>query len=66
MEFENLGTYTVEGAATLLLVVCIYKLYKLRITSESDCCHHAVRLKTSSRGSGENDLEMGHTDMIEH
>ena len=58
MEFEDIGTYTIEGAAALLLAVLAYKLYKLRVASESDCCGHAMRIKTSNRGDSNNDLEL--------
>jgi len=58
MEFENLGEYTIEGAAALLLVVVAYKLYRLRITTESDCCHHALRLRTANRGDSNTDLQL--------
>tara|TARA_Y100000389_G_C17258832_1_gene411932 strand:+ start:523 stop:714 length:192 start_codon:yes stop_codon:yes gene_type:complete len=58
MEFQDIGTYTIEGAAALLLAVAAYKLYKLRIASESDCCSHAFRVKTSNRGNSNNDLEL--------
>lgn len=58
MEFSQLGTYTLEGAGTMLLVVIAYKIYKLRIASESDCCGHALRVKTSNRGDSRTDLEL--------
>jgi hypothetical protein len=58
MNFENIGSYTIEGAGALLIVVLAYKLYKARVVSESDCCHHAVRLRTSNRGDSNTDLEM--------
>ncbi len=63
MDFETIGNYTLEGAGTLLIVVCAYKLYKMRHVSESDCCHHALRLKTSNRGDANSDLEMATIDM---
>jgi len=53
-----LGTYTLESAATLLLVVLAYKVYKLRVATESDCCGHAFKVKTSNRGDSSHDLEM--------
>jgi hypothetical protein len=58
MEFSQLGTYTLESAATLLLVVIAYKVYKLRVATESDCCGHAFKVKTSNRGDSSHDLEM--------
>jgi len=59
MEFSNLGTYTLESAGTLVLVVLAYKIYRLRAATESDCCDHAFRLKTVSRGDSDTDLELG-------
>jgi len=59
MDFSNLGTYTLESAGTLLLVTLAYKIYKLRVATYSDCCHHAFRLKTVSRGDSDTDLELG-------
>lgn len=59
MDFSQLGTYTLESAGTLVLVVIAYKVYKLRVASESDCCGHAFRVKTSSRGDSSTDLELG-------
>lgn len=53
-----MGTYTLESAATLLLVVLAYKVYKLRVATESDCCGHAFKVKTSNRGDSSHDLEM--------
>lgn len=58
MDFSQLGTYTLESAGTLVLVVLAYKIYKLRVASESDCCGHAIRVKTSSRGDSSTDLEL--------
>ena len=58
MELDNLGEYTLEGAASFLIAVIAYKVYKLRVASESDCCGHAMRLKTSNRGDSKNDLEL--------
>ena len=53
-----MGTYTLESAGTLLLVVIAYKIYKVRIATESDCCGHAFKVKTSNRGGSSHDLEM--------
>ena len=53
-----MGTYTLESAGTLVLVVLAYKIYKLRVASESDCCDHAFRFKASSRGDSSTDLEL--------
>lgn len=58
MDFSTVGSYTLESAATLLIVVMAYKLYKLRAATESDCCQHAFRLKTVSRGDSDSDLQL--------
>lgn len=59
IEFYDLTTYTVEGAGAIVLAVIAYKIYKLRVTTESDCCENAFRMATSSRGTGATDLELG-------
>lgn len=58
MELQELGSYTVEGACALLLAVIAYKIYKIRITSESDCCDGALRLRTANRGDSNTDLQL--------
>jgi hypothetical protein len=58
MDFSTIGTYTLEGAGTLFLVVLAYKIYKMRTVTESDCCHHAFRAKTVTRGDSDTDLEL--------
>ncbi len=55
---SDVTTYTIEGAASLVLVAVAYKIYKMRIATESNCCD-TVRMKTVSRGDSENDLELG-------
>lgn len=54
----ELTTYTLEGALSLCLAVCAYKIYKMRIATESDCCKHCLRIKTSNRGDSQTDLQM--------
>lgn len=54
----DLTTYTLEGALSLCLAVCAYKIYKMRIATESDCCKHCIRIRTVNRGDSQNDLEL--------
>lgn len=62
MDFpEELTRYSIEGAAAFLIMMCAYKIYKLRITTESDCCKHAFRIRTVSRGDSHTDLELPRT-----
>jgi len=53
----ELTTYTLEGALSLCLAVLAYKVYKMRITAESDCCQHCLRVRMVNRGDSQNDLE---------
>jgi hypothetical protein len=53
----DLTTYTLEGALSLCLAVVAYKVYKMRITTESDCCKHCLRIRTVNRGDSNTDLE---------
>jgi hypothetical protein len=54
----DLTTYTVEGALSLCIAVLAYKIYKLRIATDSECCEGCVRIKTVSRGDSSTDLEL--------
>lgn len=54
----DLTTYTVEGALSLCIAVLAYKIYKLRIATDSECCEGCVRIKTVSRGDSATDLEL--------
>ena len=58
MDFGNLKTYTeigLEGAGVLLLVVCAYKLLKMKIHTRSKCCGFLA--ETMNRGTSRSDLE---------
>lgn len=49
---------TLEGACALLILAIAYKVYKMRIASESECCGDSFHIKTSSRGGSDTDLEL--------
>jgi|DEB0MinimDraft_6_1074348.scaffolds.fasta_scaffold50332_1 hypothetical protein len=51
-------TYTVEGALSLCIAVLAYKIYKLRIATDSECCEGCIRIRTVSRGDSNTDLEL--------
>jgi hypothetical protein len=40
MELTELGALTLESAGSLLIMCCVYKLYRAKIDTESDgsCC----------------------------
>ena len=58
MDFESFETYTslgLEGAGVLLLVVCSYKLYKMKIHTRSKCCGFVG--ETLNRGGSSSNLD---------
>ena len=58
MDFESFSTYTslgLEGAGVLLLVVCSYKLYKMKIHTRSKCCGFVG--ETLNRGGSSSNLD---------
>ena len=58
MDFEQLSTYSslgLEGAGVLLLVVCSYKLYKMKIHTRSKCCGFVG--ETLNRGGSSSNLD---------
>ena len=58
MDFESFSTYTslgLEGAGVLLLVVCSYKLYKMKIHTRSKCC--GFMGETLNRGGSSSNLD---------
>ena len=58
MDFESFSTYTslgLEGAGVLLLVVCSYKLYKMKIHTRSKCCGFIG--ETLNRGGSSSNLD---------
>ncbi len=62
---SELSTYTLEGALSLCLAVVAYKIYKMRIATESDCCKHCLKIRTSNRGDSQNDLQLAGQSTID-
>ena len=58
MDFSSLTQYSTEGAVSLVLVVLAYKIYKLRVATNSTCCHDRLTVRTVSRGDSSHDLEL--------
>lgn len=42
---------SLETAACLLIAVIAYKLYRMRLSAESECCGGAVNVKASNPGN---------------
>ncbi len=55
---SELTTYTIEGALSLCIAVIAWKVYKLRVATDSECCEGCVRIRTVSRGDSSTDLEL--------
>ena len=58
MNVSDVTSVTLEGACAALLLAAAYKLYKMRITSESECCDGHFRYATANRGGSNNDLQL--------
>ena len=50
-EIQTLGSLTLEGAASILIGVIAYKLYKARVDTHSSCCIGRWGLETHNAGS---------------
>lgn len=50
MDYTGVG---LEGSAVLLILVVVYKVYKMRINSSSRCCGDNVEVDTYNPGGGE-------------
>lgn len=56
MEFSEIQEYSLESAGVLFLVVCSWKLYKLRLSAISECCNGKFRAVAMMRGQSRSDL----------
>lgn len=56
MNVEDLATISIEGCASILLLVFAYKVYRARIdsTTESKCCKW-LDFKVSTHNAGHNE-----------
>ena len=51
MDNEKIAEFTLESAASLFIVVCAYKLYRLKCHSESRCCGDSVHFDGENPGN---------------
>ncbi len=56
---DQVTTYTLEGALSVLLAAIAYKIYRMRIRSDSHCCGERFHVSTSNRGDSSTDLQLG-------
>jgi hypothetical protein len=56
MDFSTFQQYSLESAGVLFLVVCSWKLYKLRLSAISECCNGKFRAVAMMRGQSRSDL----------
>ena len=52
-DIQTLGSLTFEGAASILIGVLAYKLYKARVDTHSSCCGGRRGLETHNAGSND-------------
>ena len=50
MNISDYGVLTMEGAASLFICVCCYKLYRMRVSTHSGCCGDNVTIDTHNEG----------------
>ena len=62
MDASDVTTYTLEGALSLLLAALAFKIYRMRVRSESSCCGDRLHVTTSNRGDSSTDLQMVRID----
>ena len=52
-DIQTLGSLTLEGAASILIGVLAYKLYRARVDTHSSCCGGRWGLETHNAGSND-------------
>lgn len=50
-ELQSIGSMTVEGAVSLLLLVFAYKVYRMKVQTHSGCCGDKFVVDTSNPGT---------------
>ena len=58
MDISDYGVLTMEGACSLFIIVCCYKLYRMRISTHSGCCGDSVTIDTHNAGHQESQSAM--------
>ncbi len=53
MNISDYGVLTMEAASSLFIIVCCYKLYRMRISTHSGCCGDRVVIDTHNTGHDE-------------
>tara|TARA_R110002153_G_scaffold44602_1_gene125727 strand:- start:1163 stop:1360 length:198 start_codon:yes stop_codon:yes gene_type:complete len=53
MADNNIGAYTLEGAACILILTIAHKIYKMSCNSSSNCCGDAIHIDTHNSGEGQ-------------
>jgi hypothetical protein len=65
-ELAQISKITVEGAFVVFLVVCSYKLYKMKIHMLSRCCgkrgEEHIIIETMNKAGSSNNLEFTNLD----
>lgn len=54
-EISNLGVLTLEASASALIMVVVYKIYRMKCKTKSGCCGDQIHFETENAGVPEND-----------
>jgi len=52
MELNELASISIEGCASVLLLVCCYKILRAKIDTESSCISKIFNFKVSTHNGG--------------
>jgi len=58
MNISDYGVLSMEAAGSLFIIVCCYKLYRMRISTHSGCCGDHVVIDTHNQGHDEPQAEI--------
>ena len=49
-EIDNLGVLTLEASASALIMVIVFKIYRMRCKTRSGCCGDQLHFETENVG----------------
>ena len=49
-DIDNLGVLTLEASASALIMVIVYKIYRMKCKTRSGCCGDQLHIETENVG----------------
>ena len=49
-DMDNLGVLTLEASASALIMVIVYKIYRMKCKTRSGCCGDQIHFETENVG----------------